>query len=414
MFTWKLWSANGLINRRIFSSLLVLLIICLPIQPVHAATLSNNISALGNKSSSLQDQTNGQQQLESSAVSQAQSIQDSIDVLKSAIAQDNLVIEQHDTTIANLNLENQTLANQQKDNIETLGNYLVNQYTKGDNSYFAYVSWFVKSTSFDDLINRWSYVDSILSYYEDLRATVNADSEVIKAKQSMEKIETTKLTDEIHSKQQLINDLNVASAKQTGLVNSIPKEVLLTAQVLSRGQQNMSETQRLIAAEQVQAQLTSQSKYQALLTSQLKSDNLQKNLSTPATLNGQVGQLLSFAATFLGVPYTWGGTYPQFDCSSFVQYVYGHFGVTLKRVTWDQFDEGQSVSRDGLQVGDLVFFSTYQAGPSHVGIYIGDGIMIDSSNCGVSFDSINSQYWSSRYYGARRVIAFDKYVTKES
>ena len=255
------------------------------------------------------------------------------------------------------------------------------------------------------MINRSSYVDTILSFYRDLRVKIGENSDVIKAKQSLEQDEIKKLSDRVQSNQQLLGGLSIALAKQTSLITSLTQDELQAMQAQSRGQQNTSDTQRLIAAEQLQAQPAAQVKYLQILASQHASDNSQRTISTPVTLNGQVGELLSFASTFLGVPYTWGGIYPQFDCSSYVQYVYGHFGISLNRVTWDQYGEGQSVSIDNLAAGDLVFFSTYQPGPSHVGIYVGNGIMIDSSNSGVSYASINSQYWSSRYYGARRVIA---------
>ena len=54
--------------------------------------------------------------------------------------------------------------------------------------------------------------------------------------------------------------------------------------------------------------------------------------------------------------------------------------------------------------GDLVFFSTYQEGPSHVGIYIGNGMMIDDENRGVIYSSINNSYYANKFVGARRVI----------
>ncbi len=208
------------------------------------------------------------------------------------------------------------------------------------------------------MINRYSSIETILSFYGDLKVKVAENSDVLKVKQSLEQVETKKLTAKVQSNEQLLDGLSVALAKQTS------EDELLAAQTQSRGEQ-----------------------------------------SPPVKLNGQVGQLLSFASNFLGVPYTWGGSYPQFDCSSYVQYVYGHFEIELSRVTWDQYGQGQSVSRGNLVAGDLVFFSTYQPGPSHIGIYVGNGIMINSSNSGVSYASINSGYWSSRYYGARRVIA---------
>jgi len=341
--------------------IIVPILICSPLQPVYATSLYDNLSTVNNASSSLPGLTKVQNSPGDSALSQAESIQASIDELKKVIDQDNIALDQHKQAITKLNAEQQTLAEQQKKDTATLGSYVKSQYIEGDNSSINYFTLLVSSKSLGDLIDRSSYVDTILSYYRDLKAKIAANSEVIKTKQSLEQVETKKLTTEIQSKQLLSDGLNVALAKQTELDNSIAN-----ADALSRGQQASS---------------------------------------TPVQLNGQVGQLLSFASNFLGVPYTWGGTYPQFDCSSYVQYVYAHFGINLGRVTWDQYGQGQSVSRDSLQPGDLVFFSTYQAGPSHVGIYVGDGMMIDSSNSGVSYASIDSQYWSSKYYGARRVIA---------
>jgi len=375
--------------RRAILSLLVPILIISPLHPVYATTPG--------------DQSNVLQQ-ESSALIQALSIQESMDVLNNTIAQDTQVIEQHKKTIASLEAEQQKLVDQQKHDTEALGGYLENQYTEGTPSYLAYASWLVRSTSLGDLINRSSYVDTILSYYKDLKTKISKDSELIKEKQGLEQAETKKLTDRVQSNQKLLDALSIALATQTRLITSLTPAELRTIQA-SRGQQEASDIQRLLAGDQLQAQPEAQAKYLQLLASQQTTDNSQGTLSTPMKLNGQVGQLLSFAATFLGVPYTWGGTYPQFDCSSYVQYVYGHFGIKLNRVTWDQYSQGTSVSRDSLVAGDLVFFSTYKAGPSHVGIYVGNGIMINSSNSGVSYARLDSSYWSSRYYGARRVIA---------
>ena len=375
--------------RRAILSLLVPILIISPLHPVYATTPG--------------DQSNVLQQ-ESSALIQALSIQESMDVLNKTIAQDTQVIEQHKETIASLEAEQQKLVDQQKHDTEALGGYLENQYTEGTPSYLTYASWLVRSTSLGDLLDRSSYVDTILSYYKDLKTKISKDSELIKKKQGLEQAETKKLTDRVQSNQKLLDALSIALATQTRLITSVTPAELRTIQA-SRGQQEASDIQRLLAGDQLQAQPEAQAKYLQLLASQQTSDNTQGTLSTPMKLNGQVGQLLAFAATFLGVPYTWGGTYPQFDCSSYVQYVYGHFGIKLNRVTWDQYSQGASVSRDSLVAGDLVFFSTYKAGPSHVGIYVGNGIMINSSNSGVSYARLDSSYWSSRYYGARRVIA---------
>ena len=117
-------------------------------------------------------------------------------------------------------------------------------------------------------------------------------------------------------------------------------------------------------------------------------------------------RIVSSALQYIGVPYSFGGTTPSgFDCSGYVRYVFANAGVYLPRTADSQFECGYAVSYSNLQVGDLVFFSTYEPGPSHVGIYLGNGSFISaSSSNGVIVDSLSSSYWGSCYIGARRVL----------
>lgn len=115
--------------------------------------------------------------------------------------------------------------------------------------------------------------------------------------------------------------------------------------------------------------------------------------------------MLKYAESYLGTPYVWGGTSPSgFDCSGFTQYVYAHSGVSILRTSEQQFAEGVSVSYPNLSLGDLVFFSTYAPGATHVGIYIGNGLMIDAQDYGVSIDNISNSYWGPKYLGARQIV----------
>jgi len=116
--------------------------------------------------------------------------------------------------------------------------------------------------------------------------------------------------------------------------------------------------------------------------------------------------LIAFLACF-GIMYVYGGTTPAgFDCSGFVRYVFNNCGITLKRVSRDQYAyNGESVAKSELQPGDLVFFGS-GGYVSHVGIYAGGGQMIHSPSTGKSicYTSINSNYYLSHYIGAKRVL----------
>jgi hypothetical protein len=119
-------------------------------------------------------------------------------------------------------------------------------------------------------------------------------------------------------------------------------------------------------------------------------------------------QLVVHAMGFLGVPYRWGGGSFEggFDCSGFVQALYQQgWNVRLPRRAADQAHATQTIDREDLQPGDLVFFNTLGARYSHVGLYIGDGRFIHSPRAGASIrmESMEARYWQTRFNGARRV-----------
>lgn len=117
-------------------------------------------------------------------------------------------------------------------------------------------------------------------------------------------------------------------------------------------------------------------------------------------------RIISGAMQYIGVPYVFGGTTPYgFDCSGYVKYVFAQAGISLPRTADAQYEVGTPVSTYELIPGDMVFFTTYTYGASHVGIYLGDGNFIHaSSSSGVMISSLNSSYWSSRYIGSRRIL----------
>jgi len=116
--------------------------------------------------------------------------------------------------------------------------------------------------------------------------------------------------------------------------------------------------------------------------------------------------LMNTAHRFLGTPYSFGGTSERgIDCSGFVMRVFSLHGIKLPRTADVQFNVGAPVKKGQEQAGDLVFFETYCAGPSHVGIYLGEGNFIHaSSSRGVTISSLADKYYRARYLGAKRVL----------
>jgi cell wall-associated NlpC family hydrolase len=128
--------------------------------------------------------------------------------------------------------------------------------------------------------------------------------------------------------------------------------------------------------------------------------------TSPASIRG--GDIAREAVRYLGTPYRWGGETSQgVDCSGFVFIVFNNRVPGLGRLrSYDYFQRGSVVNRADLLPGDLVFFTTYAPGPSHVGIYLGDGKFIHAaSGAGrVMMNSLDDSYYVTRYLGARRLV----------
>ena len=113
--------------------------------------------------------------------------------------------------------------------------------------------------------------------------------------------------------------------------------------------------------------------------------------------------IVQAAKGYLGIPYKWGGTSRQtgMDCSGFLQNVMKDVGIKIGRTTYEQVKEGQPVQLKNLQPGDAVFTEPGHAGPNHVGLYVGHGMIQESPHTG----TVNSYIPLRDYLGGGFVAA---------
>jgi lipoprotein Spr len=121
-------------------------------------------------------------------------------------------------------------------------------------------------------------------------------------------------------------------------------------------------------------------------------------------------KIITLGKKYIGVKYRFGapsGSTSAFDCSSFMQYIFGRNGIQLPRVSSTQATKGVKVAFGNLKKGDLVFFRVARTGKKigHVGVYIGNNKILHTyGSTGVTYSSINSRYWKTHFVTARRVL----------
>ena len=146
-------------------------------------------------------------------------------------------------------------------------------------------------------------------------------------------------------------------------------------------------------AARLQAAEVSRSRASAA-TSSTSSSSVSNDGAVNAPVSANGAGVVAYASQFQGVPYVYGGTTPSgFDCSGFTQYVYSKFGISLPRIDYQQraWAQAHGTKVSDPQPGDLMWRS------GHVGIYVGNGLMIHAPRPGKSV-SIVPVYASFEYY----------------
>lgn len=308
----------------------------------------------------------------------------------------------------------------------------------------------VNSKNIADLVDRLNSVSKILESDEDIMKTqqedqtnVKKDVETVKEKQkelkeAQAQIETAKkeLDVEKEKKATAVNDLSgkmdtvVTSMTSTeGQLKDLEKQALQLQRIAEEeaqakaAQEAAAQKQAEQAAKEVQAQQAvpaqapaeqaapannagqaqkEEPKKEEPKKEEPKKEEPKKEKPVPAPAPAPTPDIgvIGKAKQYLGMPYVWASASPSnggFDCSGFISYI---FGVGRQDVNgyWNSVSKVSSP-----QPGDLVFFqNTYKNGPSHIGIYVGNGQMIHASDKGIAYGDINNSYNQKHFLGYGR------------
>ena len=118
--------------------------------------------------------------------------------------------------------------------------------------------------------------------------------------------------------------------------------------------------------------------------------------------------IVKHAKSALNTEYKYSGTGENggFDCSGLAQYVYNQAGIKIGRTASTQYREAEKITKDRLMPADLVFFTTYGPGVTHVGVFIGGTSFIHAPSKGkrVEIADLENVYWKKAFVGAGRYI----------
>lgn len=306
-----------------------------------------------------------------------------------------------------------------KKRIEQRSNILSDRmaaYQAQDNTVGTYLNAVLEARSLADLMDRVVAVKTLMDADQELVDQQEAD------KANLEKQKTTldekqkELQKQFQELQQKESEMEVKKAENEA------KSLALKAQIATKQEEERLEAERK-AAEEEAARLRALQATTPVVQATNNNDNNNNSNDNNSNANSSKandvnspqkvvvgsgsgtassGDAISTAKQFLGRSYVWGGSNPStgFDCSGLVQWSYKQAGVSLPRTASQQYLATQRISASEARVGDLVFFS-YGSGVAHVGIYLGNNMMIDAQNKGVVIESLD--WWNQYLVGFGRI-----------
>lgn len=251
----------------------------------------------------------------------------------------------------------------------------------------------INAKSFADLLDRMSSIGMIFESDKSILEAQQRDQDEVERQRA----ELAKKNAELHKllaeHDNILAALSAEREQRQNLVDQAEESFLAKVSELSSVATQLSQ-QRALERAALAVQTMTDGASTAKTTVAPKPVNIPMGTST-----GGNGSVVSKAQQYLGVPYVWGGASPSgFDCSGFISYVYG----VGRQTAAGFYSSAAKVSNP--QPGDLVFFAgTYKAGISHIGIYVGNGMMIHASDDGIAYGNLNSSYNRAHFAGYGRL-----------
>lgn len=335
-------------------------------------------------------------------------------------------------------------------------------YQAQDSTFSPYVEAFLGADSFTDLVTRTLSVKKIIDADEAMRTEQHEQSSTFKRQRTALVKKEKELERQFQMMQQQYEEMTVKRAENKAaslalkekIATKKEKEKLAKKQKKAAKQAaklKQMQQQQQEAIEKAQAQTAAQEKAQAeaaaaaqqQVANAVTTDNTDvatktdttettaadtiTNTATVSTEGGNAGNtnfgakttdadqqtptvegsvtakgIIAEASKYMGTAYVWGGSKPStgFDCSGLTSWSFKENGVTIPRTAAQQYAASTKISASEAKAGDLVFFS-YGKGVAHVGIYLGDGRMLNSQNRGVTIDKL-AGHWSQYIVGYGR------------